>query len=46
MKIQKDWEASRLFDETAAVFYFNFNNATREFLKATKKVLKMGLKFI
>jgi len=32
-KIQNEWETTRLLDETAYVFYFKFNNATREFLK-------------
>ena len=39
MKIQKEWETTRLLDDTAYVFYFNLNNATREFLKDNSNTL-------
>jgi hypothetical protein len=32
-RIQREWETTRLVDETAYVFYFNLNNATKQFLK-------------
>lgn len=32
-KIQKEWETTRLVDDSAYVFYFNFNNVTKQFLK-------------
>ncbi|MDE5414266.1 stage III sporulation protein AH [Alkalihalobacterium chitinilyticum] len=32
-KIQREWETTKLSEDTAYVFYFNLNNATRLFLK-------------
>jgi len=32
-RIQKEWEVTRLSEDTAYVFYFKMNNATRDFLK-------------
>jgi hypothetical protein len=32
-KIQQEWETTKLFEETAYVFYFHLNNVTRQFLK-------------
>lgn len=32
-KIQREWETTRLGEGTAYVYYFQLNNATREFLK-------------
>jgi hypothetical protein len=32
-RIQREWETTRLVDESAYVFYFNLNNATKQFLK-------------
>jgi hypothetical protein len=32
-KVQKEWETTKLFEDTAYVFYFHLNNVTREFLK-------------
>lgn len=38
-KIQKEWETTRLVDDTAYVFYFNLNNATKQFLQDHSKSL-------
>ncbi|PQD93927.1 stage III sporulation protein AH [Pradoshia eiseniae] len=32
-RIQKEWETTRLSEDTAYVYYFKMNNATRQFLK-------------
>ncbi|SDN62579.1 stage III sporulation protein AH [Alkalicoccus daliensis] len=32
-KIQQEWETTYLPEDTAYVYYFNLNNATRQFLK-------------
>lgn len=32
-KIQQEWATTKLVDDTAYVFYFNLNNATKQFLK-------------
>ena len=32
-RIQKEWETTQLLEDTAYVFYFKFNNATKQFLK-------------
>ena len=32
-RIQKEWETTRLSKDTAYVYYFKMNNATRQFLK-------------
>lgn len=32
-RIQKEWETTQLIEDTAYVFYFRLNNATRDFLK-------------
>lgn len=32
-KIQQEWETTKLVDDTAYVFYFNLNHATKQFLK-------------
>ncbi|WP_240035384.1 stage III sporulation protein AH [Neobacillus notoginsengisoli] len=32
-KIQREWETTRLAEDTAYVYYFHFNNATRDFLE-------------
>ncbi|WP_117161857.1 stage III sporulation protein AH [Paraliobacillus sp. X-1268] len=32
-RIQKEWETTRLLEDTAYVFYFQMNNATTQFLK-------------
>ena len=31
--IQREWETTKLSEATAYIFYFKFNNATRQFLK-------------
>ena len=32
-RIQQEWETTRLLEDTAYIFYFQLNNATRQFLK-------------
>lgn len=32
-RIQQEWETTKLLEDTAYVFYFQLNNATRDFLK-------------
>lgn len=32
-RIQQEWETTRILEDTAYVFYFQLNNATRQFLK-------------
>ncbi|MEH7238881.1 stage III sporulation protein AH [Bacillus sp. JJ1562] len=38
-KIQREWETTKLSGDTAYVFYFQMNNATRLFLKEYSKSL-------
>lgn len=38
-RIQKEWETTRLSEDTAYVFYFQMNNATTQFLKVRSNSL-------